>query len=103
MRQLDPTEKEDIETLSRAIAMVLTNLMSLHRPSLDHQLVVRPSAKASEETLIDVATAAKQLGVGRTAIYGLVRSRAIPSVRLGRVIRIRRAALMAWIEESEKT
>ena len=101
MRQVDAGEIEHIETLSRAIAMVLTRLASQRTVPENHPADVFPPAAPFDEPLIDVATAAKHLGIGRTAMYELVRTRAIPSIRLGRSVRIRRATLLKWIQERE--
>jgi excisionase family DNA binding protein len=50
--------------------------------------------------VLTVAETAAFLRIGRSACYELVRTGAIPSVRLGRLIRIPRDALMAWLEDS---
>lgn len=39
------------------------------------------------------------LGVGRTKLYSMVRQGELPVVRIGRLVRIPRAALDAWIAE----
>lgn len=41
----------------------------------------------------------KILGVGRTKLYSMVRQGELPVVRIGRLVRIPRAALDAWIAE----
>lgn len=43
--------------------------------------------------------AADELRIGRTMIYELVATSSIPVVRIGRLVRIPRAALEAWLEE----
>lgn len=40
--------------------------------------------------------------LGRTKVYELIRDGELPIVRLGRSIRIRRSALVAWIAEHEE-
>lgn len=39
------------------------------------------------------------LGVGRTKLYSMVRQGELPVVRIGRLVRIPRAALDSWIAE----
>lgn len=56
-------------------------------------------AQPSESTaklLLSVTEAAARLGVGRTLMYELIRTGAIPSVRVGRLRRIRAADLEAY-------
>jgi excisionase family DNA binding protein len=47
--------------------------------------------------LLRVDEAAERLGLGRTKTYELVRSGVLPSLRLGRAVRIPVAALEAWV------
>ena len=48
--------------------------------------------------LLTVPEAARLLRIGRNLAYELVARREIPSVRLGRVIRVPRASLEQWID-----
>lgn len=48
------------------------------------------------ELLLTVAEAAARLGIGRTLMYELIGTGAIPSVRVGRLRRIRAADLEAY-------
>jgi excisionase family DNA binding protein len=52
----------------------------------------------SEKILLRVEEAASLLSIGRTRAYELVRLGVIPSIRLGRCVRIPREALVRWIE-----
>ena len=45
---------------------------------------------------------ANVLGVGRNRAYMLMSSGEIPSIRIGRSIRVRREALDEWIEQQEQ-
>lgn len=45
-------------------------------------------------TIMDVPTAARALGIGRGLAYRLVQTGEIPSLRLGRLIRVRRSELL---------
>ncbi len=51
----------------------------------------------SEPLLLRVDEAAKLLQVGRNKVYELVASGELPSVRIGRQLRIPAEALRAWI------
>ena len=52
--------------------------------------------------LIDAQAAAQLLGVPSTWILAEARSNRIPHVRLGRYVRFRREALLAWVLERER-
>ncbi len=51
-----------------------------------------------ERLLISVEETAELLGVGRSTIYDLMRTRALPSVRIGRSRRIPLDGLREYIE-----
>ena len=55
------------------------------------------SGLAVEQLLLTVEEAAKQLGIGRTFAWQLVRRGDLPIVRLGRCVRVPRRALEIWI------
>ncbi len=52
-----------------------------------------------EKLLIKPMEAAKMLSIGKTTIYELLATGEIPSVRIGRSIRIPAKALEEWIEK----
>jgi excisionase family DNA binding protein len=54
-----------------------------------------PAAKL----LLTVTEAAARLGIGRTLMYELIRTETIPSVRVGRLRRIRATDLEAYATE----
>lgn len=62
-----------------------------------------PAKPASEneavepDAVLDVEEVARLLRVGRNTIYDLVGRNAIPHRRLGKHIRFRRAAVVAWL------
>jgi excisionase family DNA binding protein len=49
--------------------------------------------------LLRVEEAARVLGIGRTKAFEMVARRELPVIRMGRLVRIPRAALDAWIAE----
>ncbi len=55
------------------------------------------TGSASEQLLLTVEEAARQLGIGRTFAWQLVRKGELPVIRLGRCVRVPRRALEAWI------
>ena len=52
---------------------------------------------ATERLLLTVEEAARRLNIGRTLAWQLVREGKLPSVRLGRCVRVPEQALQAWI------
>jgi len=54
-----------------------------------------------EKLLLTATEAAEAIGVGRTRIYELLASGQIPSVKIGRSVRVPTEALRRWIKERE--
>jgi len=55
-----------------------------------------------EKLLLKPCEVAGILGIGRSLIYELIARREIPSVRLGRCLRVSTESLQQWIREREK-
>ncbi len=51
-----------------------------------------------ERILLTVEETAKMLGIGRTLAWRLVQQGDLPSVRLGRCVRVPRGLLEAWLK-----
>ena len=52
----------------------------------------------NERLLLTVEEAARRLGIGRTLAWRLVRSGDLPSIRLGRLVRVPQSALQVWLD-----
>ena len=52
-----------------------------------------------DKLLYRPAEAAELLGVGRSKVYALLATGEIPSVRVGKSVRVPAAALRRWVEE----
>ncbi|MCC6495812.1 MAG: helix-turn-helix domain-containing protein [Propionibacteriaceae bacterium] len=61
-----------------------------------------PDHPSRDYDLLTVSEAAKLLRISRNLAYELVARHELPAIRLGRVIRIPRPALDAWMEEQAK-
>jgi excisionase family DNA binding protein len=48
--------------------------------------------------LLDIPTAAKLLGISKSKLYTMAAQRQIPSVKMGKNIKIRESDLEKWIE-----
>jgi excisionase family DNA binding protein len=55
-----------------------------------------------ERLLLTVEEAARWLGIGRTLAWRLVQAGQLPSVRLGRCVRVPRRALEVWVQEQRQ-
>jgi len=53
--------------------------------------------------LLKPAEVAERLRIGRSLVYELIAQGEIPSIRLGRCIRVPVAALNEWIEDKQST
>jgi len=60
------------------------------------------TALTSERLLLTVEEAARYLGIGRTLAWRLVQERQLPSVRVGRCVRVPLRDLEAWVEEQRQ-
>ncbi|MFC1899621.1 helix-turn-helix domain-containing protein [Chloroflexota bacterium] len=56
-----------------------------------------------EKILLKPIEVAETLGIGRSLIYELIARKEIPSVRLGRCIRVRKDSLEQWLNNQEET
>lgn len=63
-------------------------------------------ATTTDRLLLTVEEAAQRLGIGRSLAWRMVRSGELPSVRLGRLVRVPERKLQAWLDrrcrESER-
>ncbi len=80
------------ELYQRAVAALLALLPVLRPPR---------SLGAEEEALLTPRQVADRLGVRPSRIYELTRTGRLPVVRIGKYVRVRPAALAAWLAERE--
>lgn len=67
----------------------------------DHRADAASLQRPSDEWLT-LAELAAWLKVGRTSVYRLIASGAVPSYRVGRSVRVRRADVERWLEETRQ-
>lgn len=60
--------------------------------------VAEGASSAPGRLLVTVEEAAEMLAIGRTKAYEMVRSGELPTMRIGRVVRIPLEALREWIQ-----
>ncbi len=54
---------------------------------------------ATQRLLLRIPEVAEALGLGRTKIYELIAAGALPTIRVGRAVRVSVTALQKWVEE----
>ena len=54
-----------------------------------------------EKLLLKPAEVTKILGIGRSMVYDLIARKEIPSIRLGRCIRVPSESLQRWLKDQE--
>lgn len=59
-----------------------------------------PSNVKENPMLLTVSQAAELLQLGRDTMYHLTHVDGFPAIRLGRAVRINRAALQAWLDQN---
>jgi len=60
------------------------------------------AATTTDRLLLTVEEAAQRLGIGRTLAWRMVRSGELPSVRLGRLVRVPEQSLIDWLKRRER-
>ncbi len=55
-----------------------------------------------QRLLLRIPEAAETLGIGRTKIYELIAMGELPTIRVGRAVRISVSTLQKWVEEREQ-
>lgn len=55
-----------------------------------------------ERTLLKPIDVQRELGVGRSKVYEMLASGELPSLRIGRLVRVPSKALDEWVEERQK-
>ena len=56
-----------------------------------------------EQILLRAEEVARALGLGRSKVYELMQSGELPVVRIGRSVRVARAALESWVRANTST
>ena len=61
-----------------------------------------PQEGAPQRLLLRIPEVAETLGIGRTKIYEMIATGELPTVRVGRAVRISISTLQKWEEEREQ-
>ncbi len=52
--------------------------------------------------LLTIPEVAKALGLCRATVYNLIQTDGLPTVKLGRAVRVRVTSLQAWLDQRER-
>ncbi len=61
-----------------------------------------PQEGAPQRLLLRIPEVADTLGIGRTKIYEMIATGELPTIRVGRAIRISVSTLQKWVEAREQ-
>ena len=61
-----------------------------------------PQEGTPQRLLLRIPEVAETLGIGRTKIYELIAIGELPTIRVGRAVRISVSTLQKWVEEREQ-
>ena len=61
-----------------------------------------PQKGAPQRLLLRIPEVAETLGIGRTKIYELIATGELPTIRVGRAVRISVSTLQKWVEAREQ-
>jgi len=61
-----------------------------------------PNEAAPQRLLLRISEVAETLGIGRTKIYEMIATGELPTIRVGRAVRISVSTLQKWVEEREQ-
>ena len=62
---------------------------------------MNPEPASAERLLLTIPEAAQMLGLGRTSVYALIRSRELPVIKIGAAARVPVRAVREWAEQAE--
>jgi excisionase family DNA binding protein len=91
--------KQALEAHHRALEQLESALVEFEE-SISGEATLRPQAEEQRGVqLLSIPQLCQELGMGKTWIYRRLRSGEIPSVRLGRSIKVRREELEEYLEK----
>jgi excisionase family DNA binding protein len=93
--QLEPIQRA-VDTLRQALEELESALVEFEE-KLSGQSSVRPQERKGLD-LLSIPEVCQELGMGKSWLYRKLRSGEIPSIKLGRVIKVRRSALEEYLE-----
>ena|SRR5919112_4395080 len=90
--------KRTFEALRQALEEAESALIEYEEKTLDEDSTVRPQSRRGLD-LLSLPEVCQELGMGKSWVYQRIRSGEIPSVKLGRNIKVKREALEGYLEQ----
>ncbi len=88
----------DIAAVAQLLAQVRARVLLEEARGQSQREDERPDAlRATGPLLLKVEDVAKALSVGRSEVYKLIQSCALPSIKIGRLRRVSSEELRAWV------
>src|SRR4028119_577908 len=88
--------KQTFEALRQSLEEAESALIE-YEETLDEDSTVRPQSRRGLE-LLSIPEVCQELGMGKSWVYKRIRSGELPSVKLGRNIKVRREDLEGYLE-----
>ena len=89
--------KQTFEALRQSLEEAESALIEFEE-TLDEDSTVRPQSRRGLE-LLSIPELCQELGMGKSWVYKRIRSGEIPSVKLGRNIKVKRKALEGYLDQ----
>src|SRR5919107_1446415 len=90
--------KQTFEALRQALEEAESALIEYEEKNLDEDSTVRPQSRRGLD-LLSLPEVCQELGMGKSWVYQRIRSGEIPSVKLGRNIKVKREALEGYLDQ----
>jgi excisionase family DNA binding protein len=88
--------KRTVNDLRRALELFEGALLEFEE-ALEGEETVRPKERKSLD-LLSIPEVCQELGMGKSWVYRRLKSRDIPSIKLGRSVKVKRADLEGYLE-----
>ncbi len=89
--------KESLDNLRQALEELESRLLEFEE-ALEGEETVRPQSREGLE-LLSIPEVCQELGMGKSWVYRRIQSGEIPSVKLGRSIKVKREDLERYLED----
>ena len=103
IQAVNPTRLRALLENVQAVRDAISNLEQEITAALaEHRAEAASPQRPSDDEWLTLAELAAWLKVGRTTLYRLITSGAVPSFRVGRSVRVRRADVERWLEDTRQ-
>lgn len=94
--------KQSLDSLRQALEEFESRLLefeeALEGGELERKETVRPRSREGSPQLLSIPEVCQELGMGKSWVYRRLKGGEIPSIKLGRTIKVKRADLDVYLE-----